>query len=217
MNWFHDQTSLSIVGLQTSTIVAETLAFRALIAENLAAMFRDRFGYEVTRYERKAKRAQEAGQTTGCIFVILLLVLGGWHIYQIARLLESQSWKKTTGRVVASRSVPGEFVTFTTYADVEYAYSVKNFGFTSEKLHWGSTYRLTRAAAEEEAARYPVDEEVEVYYDADDPSDAVLDRSLNRHYAFDVLLSLIVVGLAFLVTNVVFARAAKERMKYDQS
>jgi hypothetical protein len=201
------------------TIVAKTLAFRTLIAENCAAMFERewrRFN-RGTQYERKARRAQNAGQTTGCVFVLLVLGLGGWHIYEISRIVESQSWKKTTGLVVASTSEPGTLASFTTYPQVTYAYSVDKYGYSSKTLHWGSEYRLTHAGAAAEAARYPLGAEVEVYYDPEAPSEAVLDRGVNRHYLFDVLLSLAVVGLAFLVTNVVFAEAAKERMKYDSS
>lgn len=169
------------------------------------------------QYERKARRAQEAGQVPGCLFVLLVLGLGAWHLYEISRIVESQSWKKTTGRVVSSTSVPGTLASFTTYPEVAYTYAVNQREYNSQNLHGGSEYRLTRAGAAAEAARYPVGAEVEVYYDPEAPSDAILDRGLNRHYVFDVLLSLAVVGLAFLVTNVVFAEAAKERMKYDSS
>ncbi len=173
--------------------------------------------FRPSRYERKAKRVQEAGQTTGCIFVLLVLGLGVWNLYQTALLVQSQAWKKTTGRVVASRSVPGEFASFIHYGEVQYAYTVEKHGHSSQNVRWGSGYQLTRAGAAAEAARYAVGAEVEVYYDPDAPSDAVLERGLNRHIVFDILASLIVVGLAFLVTNVVFARAAKERMRYDSS
>ncbi|MGH9509646.1 MAG: DUF3592 domain-containing protein [Terriglobales bacterium] len=180
-------------------------------------MLRDRWGFKETRYERNARRAQSAGQHTGCIFVLLVLSLGGWHVYQLARILESAFWQKAAGMVVSNTSEPGTLVSFVSYTDVHYAYTVKGRGYTSQTLRWGSEYHLTRSAAAQDAARYPVGTEVEVYYDPDEPSDAVLERGFNRFYAFDVLLTLIVVGLAFLVTNVVFAGAARERMKYDQS
>jgi len=211
---------MEMASVEFGTIVAKTLAFRTLIAENLPAMFGDRrrdalFGE--TLYERKKRRAQEAGQPTGCIFVLLLLGLGGWNIYQAALAWESTDWQKTRGLVVSSRSVPGIIASLTTYAEVEYTYTVKEQRYKSQNLHWGSAYRLTRAGAAEEVARYPVGAEVEVYYDPDAPSDAVLERGFNRHFALDVVLSLIVIGLAFLIMNVVFEQAAWERMKYDSS
>ena len=175
-----------------------------------------RFNRE-SAYERGKRRAHDAGQTTGCLFVLLVIALGGWHMYQLTRVWESSDWQKSTGLVVSSTSVPGTLVSFVSYPEVEYTYTVKEQRYKSQNLAWGSAYRLTRTGAAQAAARYPVGTQVDIYYDPDAPSDAVLDRSLNRHFAFDILLSLIVVGLAFLVMNVVFASAAKERMKYDQS
>ncbi|MGH9576173.1 MAG: DUF3592 domain-containing protein, partial [Terriglobales bacterium] len=169
------------------------------------------------RYERKKRTAEETGMNTGCLFVLLLLGLAVWHIYQVSRIWESESWLKTAGRVVSSDSVPGTFASFTTYADVVYTYTVKERAYKSQNLRWGSEYRLTRAGAAEEAARYPVYAEVEVYYDPDAPSDSVLERGFNRHFAFDILLSLILIVLAFLLMNLVFERTAKDRMRYDSS
>ncbi len=81
----------------------------------------------------------------------------------------------------------------------------------------GSQYHLTLAAAAEITARYPIGTKVEVYYDPLTPGDAVLERGFNRHLVFDILLSLVVVGLGFVVVNVLLERAAKERMRFDSS
>ncbi|MGH9554701.1 MAG: DUF3592 domain-containing protein [Terriglobales bacterium] len=175
--------------------------------------------FRETPYERNQRRAEEAGLNTGCFFVVLLLGLVLWHTYQVSRIWESESWLKTAGRVVSSRSVPGTgpFSSYTDYADVAYVYTVAEREYKSRNLRWGSDYRLTRAGAAEEAARYPVYAEVEVYYDPDAPSDSVLERGFNRHFLFDVLLSLILISLAFVLMNLVFARTAKARMRYDSS
>jgi len=86
----------------------------------------------------------------------------------------------------------------------------------SSNLHWASNFRLTRAGAQEEVARYPAGAEVTVYYDPDFPGTAVLQPGFNRHFVFDIVVGLLIIALAFLAMNAAFAQAAKVLMRYNR-
>ncbi len=89
-----------------------------------------------TSYERRARLAPEAGLKTGCICVLLVVTLGGWHLYEITRVIASADWQKTTGLVVFSQSAPGNLVSSLSYADVEYTYTAQQRTYKSRNLHW---------------------------------------------------------------------------------
>ncbi len=169
----------------------------------------------MSQFEREEEDAKSS-QSVGCFFLVLAGALVLWNLYQVAQIANSASWSKTAGRVVASGTVPGpgSLASYITYAEVSYSYKVAERQYKSSTLRWGSDYRLTRAGATEEAARYPFGAEVDVYYDPDSPSDAVLEPGFNHHVVFDIVGSLLLMGLAFVVVNFIFERAAKVLMRH---
>lgn len=173
----------------------------------------------MSSYELEEEDAKSTQAWAGGLFLLLATALVLWNLYQAMEMSNSESWSKTAGRVIASGTLPGTgpFSSITNYADVTYTYSVSERQFTGHNLRWGSNYRLSLASAREEAGRYPVGAEVTVYYDPDSPKMAVLEPGFNRHFVFDLVGGLLLIGLAFVAMNTAFAYAAKILMRHDSS
>ncbi len=166
--------------------------------------------------ERQVDDAQSLQSWAGGFF---LLVAGGlvlWNLYQAVEMSNSEGWTKTSGRITASGTAPGPgfLANYLTYPEVSYTYAARQQQFRSSNLHWASNFRLTRSGAKQEAARYPAGAEVTVYHDPDFPGTAVLQPGFNRHFLFDLVGGLLLIGLAFLAMNAAFAYAAKILMRH---
>ncbi len=170
-------------------------------------------------YERKEWNARSAQEWGAGFFLVVAGALVLWNLYSAVEMANSQGWSKTTGRITASgtTSGPGFLASYITYPEVAYTYKAREQVLQSRNLHWASNFRLTRAGAMEEAARYPAGAEVAVYYDPDFPGTAVLEPGFNRHFAFDIVAGLLIIALAFLAMNAAFAYAAKILMRLSQS
>lgn len=173
----------------------------------------------MSSYEREEEDAQSTQAWAGGFFLIVAGALVLWNLYQAMEMSNSESWSKTTGRIISSGTAPGPgfLANHITYPEVAYTYMARERQFTSSNLHWASNFRLTRAGAVQEAARYPAGAEVTVYYDPDFAGTAVLEPGFNRHFAFDILAGLLLIALAFLAMNAVFAYAAKILMRHTSS
>lgn len=131
------------------------------------------------------------------LLAMSLILLAGMSVmvvfwYRFATEVEdSQSWPSTAGRVLAtevklsevescSGSGWGETCTTTTnYCPrVSYQYVAGDRPYVGDRLALGGSCFGSRAEAEELLERYPAGAEVEVYYDLDDPSRAILVREV---------------------------------------
>ncbi len=170
------------------------------------------------QYDRDEDQAKSTQAWVGCLFLVLAGALVLWSLYQAMEMSNSEGWSKTSGRIITSGAAPGSgfFTQYTTYPEVAYTYTVREQEFKSHNLHWASNFRLTRAGAEAEVARYPAGAEVTVYYDPDFPGTAVLQPGFNRHFFFDIVAGLLIIALAFWAMNVAFAQAAKVLMRYKR-
>lgn len=170
----------------------------------------------MSQYERQEEDAKSTQAGAGGFFLLVAGALVLWNLYSAIEMSNSESWSKTSGRIISSSTAPGPgfLANYVTYPEVAYTYMARERQFTSSNLHWASNFRLTRAGAVQEATRYPARAEVTVYYDPDFPGTAVLEPGFNRHFLFDIVAGLLVIALAFLATNAVFAYAAKILMRH---
>lgn len=140
-----------------------------------------------------------------CVGVIILIFgLGGIYLIYLGfknqqKARASQGWLLTTGRIVESSvsqhwshdSEGGSRLSYS--AHIRYEYGVSGQTFISSQVAFGpapSSYRSARAQAE--ANRYPVGAAVTVYYNPDNPQEAVLEQRASG------TATVWIVGIAFL-------------------
>jgi hypothetical protein len=146
-----------------------------------------------------------------CAGIFILVFLGG-GIYLIYRSIKdkkkaklSLSWPSTPGRVIESRVVESHSSdsdgdTTTTYRPyIKYEYQVVGATFTSDKLSIGpavstSNYRKSQ----DKVNRMPAGSTVTVFYNPDDPTDAVLEQRSNATLMLVLGIVFTVIGLCFL-------------------
>jgi len=141
----------------------------------------------------------------------IILVFGGVGVYALYQTNrgrrqadESQGWANTFGSIVESRldqstnySEDGPTVSYSPL--VRYTYSVIGQPFTGEKITFGLTEAHSRSSkAQEVLNRYPLGKQVTVYYDPNDPSQAILERRAGGGVAGWI------VGILFLVAGLCF-------------
>lgn len=152
---------------------------------------------------------QIVGLICGGIFILVFLGGGGYLIYRSIqdrkKAKASLNWPSTQGRVVESRVVESRSTdsdgdTSTTYRPyIKYEYQVVGTTFTSDKLAIGpavstSNYRKS----EEKVRRMPVGAAVTVFYNPDDPTDAVLEQRSNAGLMLALGIIFVAVGLCIL-------------------
>ncbi len=115
----------------------------------------------------------------------LFAVIGGGIVYlgylSYVKSQASKSWPTTQGSVVSSevtahrsRSKKGHHRT--TYgANVRYEYTVNGVQYSSDKISFGEYRTHSRGPAQATVDRYPPGAEVVVYYNPDQPEEAVLE------------------------------------------
>ena len=152
-----------------------------------------------------------------CVFGVVLLVLGAAG-YGGARLAESRveetaHWPTVPGRIVTSEVSTAVVKTgpvrrASDVANIRYAYSVNGRDFECDGLRVIPMLHVTPEGTPEELVRrYPVGRVVDVYYNPDDPGDALLTHvpaedalRLVRSVAFlapcVALVGLVIAGIA---------------------
>jgi hypothetical protein len=146
------------------------------------------------------------GFLCGGFFILLFAGVGAFLIYKSFRDRKkadtSQTWPSTPGqiteaRVVRSRRTDSEGDVDYSYAPaIQYTYQVGGQEYTGDNITFG--FRQTfgsQAKAEAALARFPTGGQVTVYYDPNNPGEAVLERKAGGS-----TLSL-VLGIVFLVIS----------------
>lgn len=143
------------------------------------------------------------------IFILVFIGGGGYMIYRSIqdrkKAKASLTWPSTQGRVIESRVVENRSTdsdgdTSTTYRPyIKYEYQVVGATFTSDKLAIGpavSTSNYRKSA--EKVQKLPVGAAVTVFYNPDDPTDAVLEQRSNAKLLLILGIVFAAVGLCFL-------------------
>ncbi len=140
------------------------------------------------------------GLLGGVIFLAAFGLVGlglmGAVIFQGVRLVSSSSWPTTEGRVLSSHVdsyVDSEGDTMYS-AEVYYEYIVGGATYRGDLIRFGSNSGSTSARRSQQRIvdNYPVGASILVYYNPDDPTDAVLERKLS----FGIIL-MAFMGLTF--------------------
>jgi hypothetical protein len=147
-----------------------------------------------------ATTAQSSGcfqKIAGPMFTLMGIVILSVGILNIIKGAESTSWPTTRGEVLTSevqsrlettegsrgsgsRRRRETTSTIVYWAEMKYSYVVEGVSLESDRVDYGMESRSsTRTRADEIVARYPVGEEVLVYYDPSDLSEAVLEPGVG--------------------------------------
>jgi len=144
------------------------------------------------------------GLLCGGFFVLVFVGAGGLLIYQSIRSRKkaesSQSWPATTGHITDAHvshhtSTDSDGDTSDHYSPkVRYTYPVAGTTYEGDKIGFGFQQSFGNASKAQAAlTRYPVGGQISVFYDPNNPADAVLER---RAGGSNVSL---MIGIVFLV------------------
>jgi hypothetical protein len=152
-----------------------------------------------------------------CMGLFILAFLGGgaYLIYRSSqdkkKAKQSLNWPSTPGRVLESRvveslSTDSDGDTSTTYKPyVKYEYSVIGATYTSDHIGIGPAVSSSNLRKAQDAVnRMPVGGTVTVFYNPDDPSDAVLEQRSNATVMLVVGIVLAAIGLCVLCPASIF-------------
>jgi hypothetical protein len=134
------------------------------------------------------------------LFGAALLIMGVGYLIPVSNALLSQQWPSASGevsisRVVYMKSSSLKFGTTITYsAEIAYQYTVRDRHFTGSNISFDDHGNIDSSLAESTVMRYPTGSTVKVYYNPDNPGEAVLETGFTSdlllNMVFGALLSL---------------------------
>jgi hypothetical protein len=135
---------------------------------------------------------------------VVLMSFGG---VEFKRALDSKSWPSTAGTITNSylqknrEKKKNRWVT-TYFPRVEYRYTVADKTFSAGRIAFGGTSGSNQIKAHNVIAKYPPGKAVQVYYNPDDPTVAVLEAG----HSFKAIV-IVLAGLVFLGAGMLCFRA----------
>jgi hypothetical protein len=135
-------------------------------------------------------------------FVGVGLILIYTYFRNLARVREAEGWPISQGMILESRvkedsSIDSDgFTSSHYYPEVRYLYRVLGSEYEGTKITFGPTSGNTQSRAMQAISKYPKGSTVTVYYDPEQPSKAVLERTLSK--------SLLVSGVIFIAIGIFF-------------
>lgn len=127
-----------------------------------------------------------------CFLIMGLILVGIWSTLR-KRAKRTLAWLQVPGKILESSvvsSADGE----STFPEVLYAYEVNG-----TPLQSGSVGASGMMTASDIVAKYPVGRAVQVFYDPDSPSSAVLERNASAlTFILVMAIASVLAGLAFL-------------------
>src|ERR1043165_3544251 len=121
---------------------------------------------------------------------------------------ESQNWPTTNGKVIfstveTSHSHNHGHTTTAYYPKVTYEYTINGQRYQSTHMNFGSAIGTSNYnSVLQKAATYPINRVVQVYYNPDDPSQAVLEKDApsSRLFILVAVFIVAVVGCTLVAT-----------------
>jgi hypothetical protein len=138
--------------------------------------------------------------------VVLGLALIGYSIYQRRRIQASERWQTVTGTITRAEVVENKASDSREYnLAVSYAYAVNGSHYVGSRIEFGQRRAyLRKKTAEAQAARYPVNSSVMVYFNPEKPEDAVLNREATYVTGYLVMgILALVLGLGIVLHSVI--------------
>jgi hypothetical protein len=144
---------------------------------------------------------QLPGLILGGLLLLLVVVLGFPMIRNRRQVNATRHWRMTTGQVLFSTASVGATSSgrAVVYPHVVYTYEVNGRLYQSERLYPAGG--VGGSPAMTTVARYPAGKQVTVYYNPDDPTEAVLERRAPANFwlLFSILLIVLSLGGALVL------------------
>jgi hypothetical protein len=127
--------------------------------------------------------------TNHIIFLVLAvagLLMFFFYFRALARVRASEGWPAVQGTIIESwvdESTTTEedgTISRRYKPKVLYKYAIMGQEFQGERITFGPTMSGNRSSAEKVLARYPKGSSTQVYYNQENPEDAVLERSISK-------------------------------------
>ena len=131
------------------------------------------------------------------IIGIALTLLGSVKLKNAA---ETKSWPVTDGKVISSEV--GGIMKY--YPSVSYTYIVDSAVFSSNRIGTMNFTTKNKSVVDEVLKKYPLDAEIKVYYNSEDPSMAFLEPGINNGNILLLAFGLIVLSIP--VISVLFMK-----------
>jgi tetratricopeptide (TPR) repeat protein len=153
-----------------------------------------------------AEKAQKAHETDkpspifGILFMLPGIAVVFYGIKELKKAMASKNWSTTVGKVISSeviRDTSGKRPIY--IPKVFYEYSVTGNKYSSNEVsigHWDSS---SPKGAQKIVNRYPTGKDVIVYYDPDNPEDAVLEPGTSIGDYTLILFGAIFIGAGLLI------------------
>jgi len=134
------------------------------------------------------------------IFVIIGLVLLFIYFRNLSKVRASQAWPTAQRTVIqswvrkSSSTDDDGSVSYSYYPEIRYQYHVMGTEYQGNKISFGPKVGGNRSRAEKMIEKYSTGAGVTVYYQPDNPANAILERSLSK-------ISL-VMGMVFFLAGI---------------
>lgn len=142
----------------------------------------------------------------GSVFIGIGILVSFLAFRTHRKAVNAQQWPRTPGHVVRSwvgtrRKQKGRPHY---YIGVEYAYRVADKDYTGKRVSFGGTPMFNSKSTAETTAgtRYPAGMNLNVYYDPQDPSKAILDKRIPSLFAgFLVAITFAAIGTFIMISK----------------
>ena len=135
----------------------------------------------------------------GVVFFLASLLAATTAIKDWRRYRESENWVPVTAQIVSGNISARRGSKSTSYVlDIKYAYKVLGQSYENNQFSFGSegTGYDTRKKAEGILAKYPIGNQVTIYYDPNNPQQAVLERKYDSTGAIlAVIVGILGIGM----------------------
>ncbi|MEH2511961.1 hypothetical protein V1291_003315 [Nitrobacteraceae bacterium AZCC 1564] len=136
-----------------------------------------------------------------CLFMVANQIYALWKVR--SRVGAGKSWSRTSGKIITSTlsqpDVPRKGGETDATVDIRYQYQVSGKSFEGKRIKFGGQGGMTRVAAEQLVAKYPIGAAVDVYYDPKSPVRSALEprnkSSVVSHIVFLAVFSVISIVL----------------------
>ena len=140
------------------------------------------------------------GITIGGCFVLIFGIIGVVmlvkYFHDKKKAEESQNWSSAPGRITESyvrreESTDSEgYMTTSYYPEVRYNYEFLGSEYTGDKIAFGGKVGGNQKKAQANLVQHPVGKNVIIYYDPNNPEDAILERKMSGK-------SMLIIGVVF--------------------